>query len=559
VKNREAFKNVGDFYCLMEKKELKRIARVVRVLLKNNLGFLIEELGLKLHLPFTKRFLMSRKLPAELAVNLRKSFEELGGAFIKLGQLLGIRPDLVPEEFCVEFKKLLDDVPPVHFDVIKKAIEKSLGKELGSVFKNFEHDPIGSASVAQVHRAKLFNSKDVVVKVLRPGIRDAFNTDISILRLIASRVESRFKDLPVSPSRIVDEFERYTKNELNLVFEARNVERIHKQKRSARIVVPAVYWPATSRKVLTMDFLPGKKLSHVSHPDKSFVKVIIDELIKEIFDYGFFHADLHPGNIIVLPDKRLGLIDFGIVGYIDSKLKMLGISLISAISKKDADAVLRALMKYGSPTKRTDLEKLKQDIYDIINEWYNDDSGEAKATHMMHQLFISCTKQGFVVPQNAVLFGKALVSAEGTCDFIDPDFDFVSYSRQKAAKILARFRSSKAIRNYVLEEAKRAFDTARDIPEQGLNLLQKINSGRFEFSLDDSHFRKIGINISSSSNKLSLAMIITALIIASASLIEFGPFVDGYPVLSIIGLTLAGFLMVPLFFSIIKGPRFPQG
>ena len=123
---------------------MKRIARVVRVLLKNNLGFLIEELGLKLHLPFTKRFLMSRKLPAELAVNLRKSFEELGGAFIKLGQLLGIRPDLVPEEFCVEFKKLLDDVPPVHFDVIKKAIEKSLGKRYKTYLLRCMSHPIES-------------------------------------------------------------------------------------------------------------------------------------------------------------------------------------------------------------------------------------------------------------------------------------------------------------------------------------------------------------------------------------------------------------------------------
>ena len=197
------------FITLMQKKELKRIARVVRVLLKNNLGFLVDELSLKLHLSFTKRFLMNRKSSKDIAVNLRKSMEELGGAFIKFGQLLSIRPDLIPDEFCVEFRKLLDDVPPENFDKIKKEIEKNLGKKIDKVFKHIDSKPIGSASVAQVHKAKLINGKDVVVKVLRPKIRDVFNTDIEVLKYIASKLENRFKNLPVVPSKIVGEFERF--------------------------------------------------------------------------------------------------------------------------------------------------------------------------------------------------------------------------------------------------------------------------------------------------------------------------------------------------------------
>jgi len=280
--------------------------------------------------------------------------------------------------------------------------------------------------------------------------------------------------------------------------------------------------------------------------------------MKELFGYGFFHADLHPGNIIVMDEGKLGLIDFGIVGYVDKNLKMLGLTLYKAIIKKDADAALRVLMKYGSATQKTNISEFKHEIYEIINEWYNDGSGKAKATHMLHQLFIVCTKMGFVVPENAVLFAKALVTAEGTCTYIDPNFDFVGYSQVKAAQILSKLKSPKAIKNYILEETKKTIDTARSIPKESLNILQKINQGRFEFSLDDSHFRRIGKHIASSSNRLAYALIITALIIASAILIEFGPFVNGYPVFSIIGLSLAGILMVFLFFSIIHEPKLPE-
>lgn len=494
----------------------------------------------------------------DLAYRLRKSMEELGGGFIKLGQLLSLRPDLIPVEFCDEFKKLLDDVPPEKFDVIKKQIGKSLDKkDLKKVFRHIDSKPIGSGSVAQVHKAELINGKEVAVKVLRPGIKDIFLTDINVLRYLAGIAEKRFKNLPIIPSKIVDEFERYTNNELNLVFEARNIERFGKQKHSAKIVIPKVYWPSTSKNMITMDYLPGKKLSHVKHPDKKSAEIILNELVKEVFEYGFFHADLHPGNVIVMKNSRIGLLDFGIVGFVDKDLRMLGLLLYKAISKRDVDLALRALLKYGSISKQSNIIKLKRDIYEILNEWYAGEGKESKPTHALRQLFVSCAKNGVVVPENAVLFAKALITAEGTCHYINPDFNFNVYAVQKAAKVLSKYRSSKVIKKYILEEAKKSIDIAKQIPEQSLNVLQKLSSGRLDFSLDDSHFRRIGFNISDSSNRVAYALIITALIIAAAMLIDFGPFIYGYPALSIAALILAGVLMIPLFFSIIHEPKRP--
>ncbi len=541
----------------MKKKELKRIARVVRVLLKNGLGFLIDELNLKLHLPFTKRFLMDKKRVDDLAVRLRESMEELGGAFVKLGQLLSIRPDLVPIEFCDEFKKLLDQANPEKFSVIKKQIEKNLGKDINKVFKHIDPKPVGSASVAQVHKAKLINGRDVVIKVLRPGIKDKFDADIEVLRFIASKLENRLNNLPVKPKVIIDEFERYTNNELNLIFEARNIERFCKQRHSAKIVVPKVYWPATNKKILVMDYLPGKKLSEFRHPDKKLAEVILNELMKEVFDYGFFHGDLHPGNVIVMKEGKVGIIDFGIVGFINKNLKMLGLLLYNAVINKDPDAIFRVLLKYGSSSRDTNMSRLKHDVYKIVNEWYTGQGKEAKATHALYHLFVACTNNNFSVPENSVLFAKALVTAEGTCLYIDPKFNFVGYTKKKASKLLSKFKSPAALKKYFISETKKMFENAKDIPQKGLELIEKLDSGRFEFNLDDSHFRRIGFNISSSSNRLAYALIITALIIASAMLIEIGPFIDGYPVLSIIGLILAGILMVPLFLSIIREPKLP--
>jgi ubiquinone biosynthesis protein len=537
---------------LMHKKEMKRIAQVVSVMLKNNLGFLIEELSLKLHLPFTKRFLMNKKKNSDFAVGIRKSMEDLGGAFIKFGQLLSLRPDLIPQDFCNEFKKLLDDVPPESFDSVKKQIEKGLNKKIDSVFKHIDKVPVGSASVAQVYKAKLLNNKDVVVKVLRKDIAEKFLVDISVLKFFASKIENRFKNLPIVPLKIIEEFERYSKNELNLVFEARNIERFCSQKHSHNVVFPKVYWHGTSKNVLTIDFLDGKKLNQIKKPDKVFCKVIIDELLNELFNYGFFHSDLHPGNIIVMKNGYLGFIDFGIVGYIDENLKMLALLLYKAIIKKDSEAVLNALLKYGSYSRKTDLNKFKQEIADILNEWYINEDNKVSASHSLHQLFISCTKNGFTVPSNAVLFAKALLTAEGTCRYIDPDFNFVEYSQKKSSQILSGMKSPRAIKNYIAKETKNTLDNIRSLPKEGLNLLQKINSGRFEFALDDSHFKRIGFNISGSSNRLAYALIITALIISSSLLIEFGPFIDGYPIFSIIGLTFAGILMIVLFLSIIR-------
>lgn len=539
----------------MDKKEVGRISQIAGVLLKNGLGFLVDELNLTLHLPFTKRFLMNRKKKDDLAYRLRISMEELGGAFIKFGQLLSLRPDLIPYEYCREFKKLLDDVPPVDFKLIKKEIEKGLGeKDLDSVFRHIDPVPLGSASVAQVHKAKLKSGKDVVIKVLRPNIKNIFDSDIKVMRFIAQKIENNFSDLPVIPTKIVEEFEHYTRNELNLVFEARNIERINKQKHSVKIIIPQVYWFAVSKNILTISFIDGKKLSHVKHPDRIFSSYIVDELLKELFDYGFFHADLHPGNLIITNDNKLGLIDFGIVGSVNTDLRMLAFLLYKSINNKDSEGVLEALLKYGSASKKTDLNEFKEDIDDILNEWY-DEEGKSNPTHMMHQLFISCTKHGFVVPKNAVLFAKALITAEGTCKYIDPNFDFVSYAQAKSAKILSKFSSPKAIKKYIIDESKKFVNITKSIPEESLSILQKINSGRFEFSLDDSRFRRIGFNISSSSNRLAYALIITALIISSALLIDIGPFIGGYPVLSIIGLIFAGLLMIPLFLSILHEPK----
>src|SRR3989344_6613842 len=285
--------------------DFKRASHVVDICLKQGLGYFVDLYGLKWHLHLFKRIILrNAKKPESLPERIRAVMEELGGAYIKLGQLLSIRPDLIPSEYCEEFKHLLDDIAPISFSEVKKTVEFELKQPLHKVFAHFDKFPLGSASVAQVHKAKLLNGKNVVVKVQRPGVDKKFREDIDIIYYLAHKIQKHSDLRRVHPLAIVEEFEKYTNKELNFINEARNIDKFYQGFKETNIIIPKVFWQFTTPKILVMDYLDGKKLTEAKKLSQEERRIIAyrlaDASLKQLFEIGVFHADLHPGNILVM-------------------------------------------------------------------------------------------------------------------------------------------------------------------------------------------------------------------------------------------------------------------
>lgn len=534
----------------------KRAGHVVNVIFKHGLGYFVHELGLKWHLPLLKKLVPAGKPPADLPVRLRSIMEELGGAYLKLGQFLALRPDLLPMQYCEEFRKLLDEVPPMPFAKVQKAIENDLKGTLKTFYSHVDEHPLGSASIAQVHRARLKNGRQVVIKVQRPEAKQQFAADTTILYYLAHKIEKRFRAKAISPVTIVKEFERYTAQELNFVLEARNIDRFHQFfKNSASVVIPQVNWPATTSHVLTMDYLDGVPLTEVlKHPEKHartpLAKRIADASFAQILRLGVFHADLHPGNIIILPGNKIGLLDFGIVGQLNDDLVRQTLLIYSALVNKDAAAITKVLLAVGIAHPDANVDELKLDVERIVNEWYGTELGQARVTQMLQALFESAVRHKVSMPVGFILLGKALVTVEGTCLALDPEFNFVSYSQPKVMQMMKEQRSPKMLLKRFGTLSRKYADMLAGLPEQTTAILDRVKHGSINIDIADTDVKHIGMDINRSSNRLSYALIIAALLMSGALLIDVPPKLGSYSLFTLGTFGFAAVLLTMLAVSV---------
>ena len=547
----------------MDKASLNRASRVLNVLAKQGLGYFLQELGLLWHLPFHKRIRTYKKERKSIPERLRKSMEELGGAYVKLGQLLSLRPDLVPQEYCDEFSKLLDKMPPFKYEQAKILVEEELKKTISTAFKSFDKTPIGSASIAQVHRAVLKNDKKVVVKIQRPNVQAQFEADIKIMHYFAQKISKHFAETTVSPSEIVKEFERYTKDELDFLIEADNIEQFHITfKDNKKVTTPKVYAQYTTSRVLVMDYIHGAKLSEIEDKlalktRRELIQVISEAMLKQALDRGLFHADLHPGNILILPGRKIALLDFGIIGRLDSELKRNTVDMIVALSRADSREVSKILLKVGMATEQTNLDSFELNVDEIIRRW--NPSGTARTTRVLHQLFNACIRNHIRMPPDLILLAKALLTTEGTCTHLDPDFNFVEYSKPKIADLLRKERKPQALIKRFLERSMEAGDSLADIPERTLEVLEKFKREPFRLDINDTDIRHLGSSIGFGSNKLSYAIITAALLVSGSMLIDIQPKIHGYSIFSIFAIGFAALLLAIMAGSMVHEKWLPYG
>jgi len=547
-------------------KDFKRLQQISNVLFKQELGYFVAKLKLKHNLPFQKRVQPKKFIKPEgsLPRSLRIAMEELGGSFVKLGQLLSLRPDLVPEEYIEEFSKLQDSVKPFPFEQVKATIEVEFGKPIKKIFSHFNKKPIAAASVGQVHEAILKNGDKVAVKVQRPNIRQVFETDIDLMYHLAHLIEKHIPESKTfNPVGIVEEFEKYTKKEFDYLLEARNIERYgHVIKNEKNLVVPKVYKEYVTPRVLVMEFIDGVKISEVKDFKKLKVKksylsnTLVKAFVKGVLYHRLFHADPHPGNILIMKNKKIALLDFGITGYLTSELADQIGYLYFAIINGDMDMIVDGLVDI-SELPNVDKETLKEDVREMWDLYYDVSLEEVDMTRFFLSTLEIGKRHGFKFPVQYVLLLKSMITTEGVIRKIDPNFNFV----RSGKPLFKKFIEERTKPENLLKNAKKTILEFKDLlvnfPSDAKRIMTKLEEEDKEeksFKLDDEEMKEFAHEVEKSTNRMTVGVILAAFIIASALMIlaKVPPIVFGLPLYAIIGLIISLILLMILIVSVLK-------
>lgn len=535
-------------------KEVSRLRQIAVVLAEQELFFLVDRLKLKRHLPmnYSPKYLKNK---SDLPRRLRLAMENLSGAFIKLGQLLSLRADLIPKEYADEFSKLQDEVKPFKFEKVREIIESELKKPLSDIFLKFDSSPIAAASVGQVHKAMLNNGKIVAVKVQRPNIEKLFETDILLLYHIASLLEKHYPELrDYNFIEIIKEFEEYTKNELDYMSEARNIDIFYNNFRNDPIKIPKVYWDYTSRRVLTMEFIKGVKITEVKLNRPYYVKQIVESYMKQTMEYGTFHADPHPGNIFVNENQKLALLDFGIVGHISDELRDKFENLFVSLIKGDRALLADSIIDLQMVENDINIEQFKEDLSVHLSKYYDASLEKIDVSSALHDILYLARKYRMKFPSNFVLLIKATATVEGFGKEFDQKFNFVK-TCMPYVEALERKRKSPS---YLLGIFKKnIWKFRRDFINFPDEIKKILKRGKVTVDIEDKDIRKFTLYIDTAINRLALGIILAGLIIGSALIMQsrLEPIVFSVPLFSIILFVIAVIIGIILIKSISEEKR----
>jgi len=534
-------------------RDVKRFENILELFLKYELGHLIRILNLTQLLSFHKRIKITKHPEGNEAVKLRKVFEELGGAFIKLGQFLSLRPDLVSSEVADEFKKFQDDLPSFSFEEVHQIIESEFKKPIDQVFSKFNSKPIASASIGQVHEAKLIDGTKVAIKVQRPGISEIFKADIHIMRFFANYLEkNNEKAKKLKVTAIVDEFERYTEKELNYMDEARNIGMFHDFfKNDKSVKVPKVYFDLTTSKVLVMEFIDGKKITEDTKLDRNKVsKTLTTFFLKQFFFLKNFHADPHPGNIFLLKDGKLCLLDYGIVGRLGGSLGDKVKILIIAMVNGDTEKVANAFINMGILEDDVDIESFRLDLSDALWPYYNVELKRIKIGESLKTFLGVAFKYNMLLPKDFVLLAKSIITLEGFCIDLYPDFNFVQVVKPFAETAEREELVTGKALNKVYKQISDLKESLIKIPEQVSTLLSKVNKGKIKLEIAKSEIDEIVEELESGTSRRILGVLTAAIFLGSIIVlqIDVGSEIYGIPALSFIGFILTIILCIYLIY-----------
>lgn len=456
---------------------------------------------------------------------------DLGPSFVKLGQIASTRPDVLPAEWIVELKKLQDSVNPLPSREIREAVETSLGGSINDIYESFEDKPLAAASIGQVHRAVLKTPdgpKDVVLKVQRPGIRSTIASDLELLHALAKLIERTIPESSLyQPSALVDQFDRAITSELDFGQEAENAQRFAKNfvgHPHARF--PKVYREASSKTVLTLELLPGGKVYEAirehGHKGPTIAKAAVGIVIKSIFEDGFFHADPHPGNILISgnPDSpTIGMIDLGMVGRLSPDMRDKTIDLMVAAVRQDHLAVADALYAIGTPTKKVDMRAYRAEVSLLAEKYLGRPLKEIDVAAMISDLVRGATKYGIEIPADFLLVGKAIMTIEGVGKEIDPDLDVFGEARPYFLELLRKRYSPERMGMEAWRGLERLSGAAYDLPQQLREVLDDLRLGRLTLQTSNPTLPK---TVDRLGRRVFSGLVVATFVLAGTSLLALG-------------------------------------
>jgi ubiquinone biosynthesis protein len=526
-------------------RDLVRVRDISKVLARHGFGEIVNRLGTGRGRKTGDEAVSEARPTGSVGVRIRNVLEDLGPSFVKLGQIASTRSDVLPADVVMELKKLLDDVPPLPAAAIRERIETSLGAPLSEIYESFDDTPLAAASVAQVHRATLRTPDglmEVVVKVQRPNIAEMIASDLDLLHTFAALLEHAVPESrSYSPAGLVQEFDRAMQNELDFSIERENAARFAGNFRDfpcARFPVP--YAQASSKHVITLEFLDGLKIYdavHQGYDARALARLAMHIIVKQIFEDGFFHADPHPGNVLVLgtPDKpEYALIDLGMVGRLGPRMRDLTVDLMVAAAREDFDAVADAMYAIATPTKKVDMRAYRSEVALLAEKYLKKHLRDIELSGLIHDLIGTATRYGLEVPPDFVLVGKALITIEGVGKEIAPDFDIVAESRPLFLELLRKRYSPQRLGNEFLRRMERLSGATSQLPEQFGEILEDLRLGRLAIHTTDTEMAGASDRLG---RRIFTALVASACLLAGTALV-----IEDYPRLGatlIIGALLA--------------------
>lgn len=502
-------------------------------------------------------------IKADFPLRLRLALEELGPTYIKLGQLLSTRPDILGPEYIKELEKLQNEVPPFSFAELQ-GILIAEGIDIDNDYLKFDTEPIAAASIAQVHTAYLHSGEKVVVKVQRPNIHKIVETDLEILGEISKILEKRTSwGRFYRISEIIAEVAQAIRNELDFNKEAQNAERFFQIYRGKKYVkIPQVYKDLSTKRVLTLEYVEGIKVSDFdklrasNHSTRKIASNIVEALFEQIYVHGFFHADPHPGNIAIGPNERIIFYDFGQVGSVDSYLKEKGMELLISMMRYDANNVSRLLLEIGIGSHNVNKEKFRQDIARLQRKYYGLPLSEINIGESIAELIDVSIKYKMRLPPELSLLVKMAMTLESIVAKLDPSLSIVDiaepYGKKLAAKKFAPSQLRVAFEGFILDYS----DAAKRLPRHIDSILSLLEEGELKVKTEHSNLDKLSSRLDIMSNRLSLSIIVASIIIGSSLAIDKASSMFAKIPLVELGFATAMILGLFLAYSILKSGRY---